>query len=230
MVSLSSTASTSGDPGEAPEAEATPTATDSLRTTFSFYEHLTAAPKKADQTKREAPTEETSDEKPRASDTAEEPPSEEDEAPAPETEESDPAPAESDAAEKPAEPPKAAAKEDTDDAAGEDSGGVLDRLTRALGDDDSETDGAEAAEKSRPALPARYTLQVSSHPDRDSAEREMDRLREVGVEPHVVVVEVPGKGKLWRIRVGKFHEMDEARAFQRSLKSKRGVPGFVTPL
>ena len=86
------------------------------------------------------------------------------------------------------------------------------------------------AEPDAEALPARYTLQVSSHPDRDSAERELGRLRGVGVEPHVVVVDVPGKGKLFRIHVGKFHTMDEARTFQGGLREKRGVAGFVTPL
>ena len=64
----------------------------------------------------------------------------------------------------------------------------------------------------------------------EKMKREVSRLTQMGVEPHLVVVNVPGKGELWRVRVGKFNTMDEARDFQGSVKTRRGVAGFVTPL
>lgn len=80
------------------------------------------------------------------------------------------------------------------------------------------------------ALPARYTLQVSSHPTKQAASKELARLKKMGYEANLVSVEVPEKGTMFRVRIGKFHSMDEARGFQGELKSGRGIPTFVTPL
>lgn len=205
MVSLSTSRTAALPPeGEpAPEKKA-------LRTTFSFYEHLTAEPEP-----KEAPH------KPAETTAAETKPVEAKPVEA-QPVEAQPEPAKAVAAVEPA--PKEAKPEPVAEPAPPSStvGEAVETLQKAV---ESLTEEPDAE-----ALPARYTLQVSSHPDRDSAERELGRLRQVGVEPHVVVVDVPGRGKLFRIHVGKFHTMDEARAFQGGLREKRGVAGFVTPL
>lgn len=77
---------------------------------------------------------------------------------------------------------------------------------------------------------ARYTLQVAAHPDMDSAKAHMERLRKMGLEPHLVSAAIPGKGKFYRVRVGKFESMDEARSFQGDLKRKNSLSTFVSPL
>ncbi|MFP4597191.1 MAG: SPOR domain-containing protein [Persicimonas sp.] len=77
---------------------------------------------------------------------------------------------------------------------------------------------------------ARYTLQVASHPNMDSARSHMEKLRKMGLEPHVVAGDVPGKGKFYRVRVGKFQSMDEARSFQSDLTRKNSLSTFVSPL
>jgi cell division septation protein DedD len=87
-----------------------------------------------------------------------------------------------------------------------------------------------ASEQPPRALPARYTLQVGSHPQKSRAVTQMDKLSRMGMEPALIVADVPGKGTLYRVRVGKFHSMDEARTYQASMRSKSGLESFVTPL
>ena len=77
---------------------------------------------------------------------------------------------------------------------------------------------------------ARYTLQVAAHPDMSAAKSHMERLRKMGLEPHVITAEIPGKGKFYRVRVGKFGTMEEARSFQSNLKRKNSLNTFVSPL
>jgi cell division protein FtsN len=79
-------------------------------------------------------------------------------------------------------------------------------------------------------LPARYTLQVGSHTDRAKADRQVEKLESMGLEPHVVMVEVPQRGRFYRVRVGKFHSMEEARNFQGDIQTNRGVSSFVSPI
>lgn len=79
------------------------------------------------------------------------------------------------------------------------------------------------------ALPARYTLQAGAHASMDRAKVQMDKLTASALEPHLIVVEGAEGAKVYKVRVGKFHSMDEARHFQGSIK-ERGVDTFVTPL
>lgn len=208
MVSLSSAATTDAPAAEADEPKKP------LRTTFSFYEHLTNSKPEAKAPDEESPAEAEQPEPPPAEEKVDDSPTEvkAEAAPAPVEEPEEVAQATPEPAPKNATPPAA--------------GTTIADAAAALRDAvDSMTEPAP-----QDALPARYTLQVSSHPSRESAERELDKLRASGVEPHVVTVDVPGKGTLYRVRVGKFHSMDEARHFQASLKDKRGVAGFVSPL
>lgn len=86
------------------------------------------------------------------------------------------------------------------------------------------------AKPQQPDQGARYTLQVAAHPDMDSARQHMTRLRKMGLEPHLVSAAIPGKGKFYRVRVGKFQSMDEARSFQGDLERKNSLSTFVSPL
>jgi cell division septation protein DedD len=96
-----------------------------------------------------------------------------------------------------------------------------------------EAPAEKAAPEDEPAaqeVAARYTLQVAAHPDMDSAKSHMERLRKMGLEPHLISAAIPGKGKFYRVRVGKFGSMDEARSFQDDLKRKNSLSTFVSPL
>lgn len=82
------------------------------------------------------------------------------------------------------------------------------------------------------ASDARYTLQVKAARDKAEADAFIADLRRSGFQPHMVLADVPGKGRFYRIRVGHFGSMGEARAFQRQYKRQSGQPdgGFVTDL
>ena len=80
------------------------------------------------------------------------------------------------------------------------------------------------------AAPAKYTLQLSSHPTKGQADRELLRLKKMGYEVHLISISIPDRGRVFRVRLGKFKSMDEARNFQGVIKTKGGISSFVTPL
>lgn len=80
------------------------------------------------------------------------------------------------------------------------------------------------------ALPARYTLQFGAYPTMDQARKQVSKLKKQGVEAYVTTSKVPKKGKVYRVRIGKFHSMDEARQFQGALDARREIEAFVMPI
>ena len=88
----------------------------------------------------------------------------------------------------------------------------------------------ESEEKPAESDSNKYTLQVSAHSSLEKARGRMRRLRKMGLDPHVVSAQIPEKGKYYRVRIGKFGSMKEARHFQSELKRKRHVETFVSPL
>ena len=79
-------------------------------------------------------------------------------------------------------------------------------------------------------LPARYTLQFGAYPSMDQARKQVSKLKKQGVEAYVTTSKVPKKGKVYRVRIGKFHSMDEARQFQGALDTQRKIEAFVMPI
>lgn len=95
----------------------------------------------------------------------------------------------------------------------------------------------EAAPRPAPAKPVRrsrrrYTVQLKSAHEEGQAKDFAATLRRKGYTPRVVLAQVPGRGKLYRVRVGEFGSRAEARQFQRSFRSKTGHAdaGFITEL
>lgn len=198
---------------EKAETEPIETGEERLPTTFSFYEHLGEKPEAAGTADEGTSTEAKKAEKAEKAERAEK----EKPAPRPDPEANKPAPAEAAkteanqaaADEKPSQPKPA-------DSAAEK---VIKQVADALAEDDSKKE-----------LPARYTLQIGSHTDRQSADQQISKLESMGLEPHVVMVEVPERGRFFRVRVGKFHSMEEARNFQGEIQNSRGVSSFVSPI
>ncbi len=100
-------------------------------------------------------------------------------------------------------------------------------------------DEAEEDEPERPKSSAgaserqhRYTLQVKATKEKDDADRFIATLRQAGFEPHTVLADIPGKGRYYRVRIGRFDSLEDARAFQRSYKARSGQAdgGFITDL
>lgn len=94
----------------------------------------------------------------------------------------------------------------------------------------AEIDDDEQPQTDDGSEPARYTLQIASHPTMERARTEMDRLRALELDPHVVAADVPDQGKHYRVRIGKFPSEDEARAYRGQVESDHDVQTFVTPL
>lgn len=101
---------------------------------------------------------------------------------------------------------------------------------RPVEDEDTPATRAVAKPVSKPSQA--YTLQVKSSRSKEDADRFVRRLRKSGFDPHVVLSTVPGKGRYYRVRLGKFKSMQAARAFQRKYKAVSGQPdaGFVTDI
>jgi DedD protein len=88
-----------------------------------------------------------------------------------------------------------------------------------------ETPRAKATPKKR-----QLTLQVKAVKDKAEADRFISALRSKGFTPQLSLASVPGKGRYYRVRVGRFDDMDAARRFQRDYKARSGQPdgGFIT--
>jgi cell division protein FtsN len=84
----------------------------------------------------------------------------------------------------------------------------------------------------RSAAGGAYTLQVKAVKDKAEADEFVARVRAAGLEPSVIIADVPGKGRVYRVRVGRFESMESAKRFQREFKDRTGLPeaGFVTDL
>ena len=78
--------------------------------------------------------------------------------------------------------------------------------------------------------PERFTLQVSAFQDRAEAQAQVDRLRERGHNPYLTSSVVPGRGRWYRVRIGRFDSKGAAEAFRRKFEAAEGTGCFVTRL
>lgn len=99
-------------------------------------------------------------------------------------------------------------------------------------EDEPPTAEADAPAEAPLVAPRKLTLQVKAAKEKAEADAFVAALRRAGFEPHVILADVPGKGRFYRVRVGRFESMPEARDFQRKYKALSGQPdgGFITDL
>lgn len=74
--------------------------------------------------------------------------------------------------------------------------------------------------------PGRFTVQLGASPDAAEAQKVVQKLQDAGFSPYVVLVDVPGKGRFHRIRVGSFATRDEADKQLRGTKAA-GFAGVI---
>jgi cell division septation protein DedD len=80
----------------------------------------------------------------------------------------------------------------------------------------------------QPASPKlRYTIQVSSHQERQAAEDEVKRMKQSGFAAFIVASELPGKGKWFRVRLGSFTNRDAAEKLQKTVDAKVGASSII---
>jgi cell division septation protein DedD len=73
----------------------------------------------------------------------------------------------------------------------------------------------------------RYTIQVASHPDRQTAEDDVKRMKQSGFAAFIVQSELRGKGTWYRVRVGSFASRDEAEKLEKDIHAKVGLEPIV---
>ncbi|MCB9547843.1 MAG: SPOR domain-containing protein [Myxococcales bacterium] len=78
----------------------------------------------------------------------------------------------------------------------------------------------------------RFTLQLKAAKEREEAATYAADVRRAGYEPHIVMANVPGRGRFYRVRLGEFPSRAAARSFQRRFRQESGLAdaGFVTEL
>lgn len=74
--------------------------------------------------------------------------------------------------------------------------------------------------ESQPKSGGRFTVQVASYRDRKDAEVLAQKLARKGYQAFVTGAELPGKGKWYRVRVGRFGTRKEAASFGENLMRK----------
>ena len=85
---------------------------------------------------------------------------------------------------------------------------------------------AAAAPKPTPGAKGAWVVQVGSTQERSEAERIAARFATRGAR--VVVADVPGKGRWFRVRLGSFETRESADRYLRDLERTTGTRGFVT--
>jgi hypothetical protein len=87
-----------------------------------------------------------------------------------------------------------------------------------------------------PAAPRRelpagtYTVNIASFRDKRNADRLMRELEQKGYETFREKANIPQKGVMYRVAVGRFSSRREAQAFARGLKDRDGINSFVRKL
>jgi cell division septation protein DedD len=80
-------------------------------------------------------------------------------------------------------------------------------------------------DKAEPTAKGSYVVQVAATPSRSEADKLAGKLKEYS--PRVEETEIPGKGRIYRVRVGAFPSKPEAERFLKAFNGKTGSKGLV---
>jgi len=87
---------------------------------------------------------------------------------------------------------------------------------------------ATAPPKEKEKVEKKYTLQVVSFKNREQADQLCKKISALGYNPHVAVVDIPDKGKWFRVVIGKLKTEEEAKKAAAVLSGKiKGVNCIV---
>jgi len=91
----------------------------------------------------------------------------------------------------------------------------------------------QAQQKKEPAAAAssttlvRYTLQLASYQDKETADSDVKKMKKRGYAAFIVSAELPGKGMWHRVRLGSFANKASAEKLQKELHAKEGLSPMV---
>jgi len=77
------------------------------------------------------------------------------------------------------------------------------------------------------AASGKYTLQIGSHPKIETAREQVSNAEAAGLKPMLRIVELPGRGRWYRIFVGGYASKDEADSSGKDLQSKGLVDSYI---
>jgi DedD protein len=86
---------------------------------------------------------------------------------------------------------------------------------------------APAEARPEPAKGPVFTVQVASSRDEKDTERLADRLKAAGLDARVVAADIEGRGRWYRVRVGRYETRDEAMRKQARIQLDQGLSGLV---
>lgn len=86
---------------------------------------------------------------------------------------------------------------------------------------------AQVADREIGAGKALFTIQVGAHKEEREANSQAEKLRAAGFEPRVVSVDIPNRGRWYRVQAGNFMDRDEANRFGAQVLSKGAAETFV---
>jgi DedD protein len=73
----------------------------------------------------------------------------------------------------------------------------------------------------------RYSVQISSHHEKQTADLKVKKMKRQGFSAFIVSSELPGKGAWYRVRVGSFENKAAAERLQKEIRAKAGVSSIV---
>ena len=92
------------------------------------------------------------------------------------------------------------------------------------------TPQSPAAAKAVPPPKAQFTLQVAALSNPEEARGLVSQLRSKGYEAYQVTGTAAAKGTLYRVRIGQFHSLAEAREFALAFEKKEKIKTIIASL
>lgn len=73
-----------------------------------------------------------------------------------------------------------------------------------------------------------YTIQLGSFKSFDAANTLCDKYISKGYKAYIVSAALPGKGTMYRVRIGRFRDIKDAQEFSEEFEKKEKVSTFIT--
>lgn len=74
-----------------------------------------------------------------------------------------------------------------------------------------------------------FAIQVGSYPNPDEAHHWVSHWKQKGYQAFLVSADIPGKGRWYRVRLGRFDSKEEAQSYLKDFQSREGIEAFIAP-